>query len=58
MKTKNKIERISFRPDPQIAARLARIAEVSRRTITSLLNECVEERLPAIERGLKTRKAA
>lgn len=42
--------RISFRLKRQLRPRLTRVVKVSRRTITSIVEECLEEKLPELER--------
>ena len=44
-----KLARISFRLDAGLTERLELIVEVSRRTRTSILEECLEEELPGLE---------
>ena len=44
--------RISIRLDAPIAQRLDRVVEASKRTTTSILEECLEEGLPKLEKQL------
>jgi predicted transcriptional regulator len=43
-------DRLSVRLDPPIAERFARVVEASKRSKTSILEECLEEVLPALEK--------
>ena len=51
-------ERISFRLKQPLADRFSRVVIASRRTQTSIIDECLEDKLPNLEARYIRRKAA
>lgn len=51
-KTEEKTERISMRLEEPFATLLNRVQKASKRTKTSIIEECLERALPALERQL------
>jgi len=43
-------ERISFRLDKPISSRFQKVVDASKRTKTSIIEECLEKALPELER--------
>jgi predicted transcriptional regulator len=50
VQVQGKTKSVSMRLEEPLAIRLSRIVEVSRRTTTSVIEECLEEKLPHLEK--------